>query len=202
MPRVLHETPCLKWQVPGFATAGGDCAESFSHFSANRIRDVFRVMLQMAVVMIYGGGVPVVKVGRLAGQFAKPRSANLEKVDGVELPSYRFANKDQLAAPLPALQAHSVSGGNCLILIGVLVLCGQLLFTCGNRGDIINGAEFTEQARVPDPHRLVKAYNQSAATLNLLRGFATGVLTHAACATPVQCMQELPVRHWSHQHTS
>ena len=69
--------------------AGGDCAESFSQFSANRIRDSFRVMLQMAVVAMFGGGVPVVKIGRMAGQFAKPRSADLETIDGVELPSYR-----------------------------------------------------------------------------------------------------------------
>ena len=78
--------PSLIYQ---FSCAGGDCAESFSQFSANRIRDSFRVILQMAVVMMFGGGVPVVKVGRLAGQFAKPRSADLEKVDGKELPSYR-----------------------------------------------------------------------------------------------------------------
>ena len=109
---------------------GGDCAESFGDFSANRIRDTFRVLLQMAVVAMFGGGVPVVKIGRMAGQFAKPRSADLEKQpDGSMLPSYR--------------------------------------------GDIINGPEATEAARVPDPWRLVKAYNQSAATLNLLRGFAT-----------------------------
>jgi len=110
--------------------SGGDCAESFGDFSANRIRDTFRVLLQMAVVAMFGGGVPVVKVGRMAGQFAKPRSADLEKqADGSMLPSYR--------------------------------------------GDIINGPEATEAARVPDPWRLVRAYNQSAATLNLLRGFAT-----------------------------
>ena len=71
--------------------AGGDCAESFAHFSANRIRDTFRVLLQMAVVLIYGGGVPVVKVGRMAGQFAKPRSADMEDVNGTQLPSYRCA---------------------------------------------------------------------------------------------------------------
>ena len=87
-------------------------------------------MLQMSVVMMFGGGVPVVKVGRMAGQFAKPRSSGTETIDGVSLPSYR--------------------------------------------GDIINAPEFTEQARIPDPNRLVKAYNQSAATLNLLRGFSTG----------------------------
>ncbi|DBA73160.1 TPA: hypothetical protein ACH3X2_010094 [Trebouxia sp. C0005] len=113
-----------------FMLTGGDCAESFSQFSADRIRDAFRVMLQMSVVMMFGGGVPVVKVGRMAGQFAKPRSSDSETIDGVSLPSYR--------------------------------------------GDIINGPEFTEKARVPDPTRLVKAYNQSAATLNLLRGFSTG----------------------------
>ena len=87
-------------------------------------------MLQMSVVMMFGGGVPIVKVGRMAGQFAKPRSSGSETIDGVSLPSYR--------------------------------------------GDIINGPEFTEKARIPDPARLVKAYNQSAATLNLLRGFSTG----------------------------
>ena len=64
-------------------------AESFAQFSANRIRDAFRVLLQMSVVMMFGGGVPVVKVGRMAGQFAKPRSANLETIDEVALPSYR-----------------------------------------------------------------------------------------------------------------
>ncbi len=73
------------------ACAGGDCAESFSQFSANRIRDAFRVMLQMALVAMFGGGVPVVKVGRMAGQFAKPRSADMEAIDGQELPSYRCA---------------------------------------------------------------------------------------------------------------
>lgn len=113
-----------------FMLQGGDCAESFDQFNTNRIRDAFRVLLQMSVVMMYGGGVPIVKIGRMAGQFAKPRSADLETIDGVSLPSYR--------------------------------------------GDIINGPEFTEAARVPDPRRLVRAYNQSAATLNLLRGFSTG----------------------------
>ncbi len=74
-----------------WCAAGGDCAESFSQFSANRIRDAFRVILQMAVVLMFGGGVPVVKVGRMAGQFAKPRSADMETIDGVALPSYRRA---------------------------------------------------------------------------------------------------------------
>mmetsp|Transcript_25232 Transcript_25232/g.54843 ORF Transcript_25232/g.54843 Transcript_25232/m.54843 type:complete len:500 (+) Transcript_25232:76-1575(+) len=113
-----------------FILQGGDCAEAFSQFSANRIRDFYRVLLQMSVVLAFGGGVPVVKLGRIAGQFAKPRSADMEKIGDVELPSYR--------------------------------------------GDIINGPEFTADARVPDPFRLVRAYNQSAATLNLLRGFSYG----------------------------
>jgi 3-deoxy-7-phosphoheptulonate synthase len=113
-----------------FVLMGGDCAEAFTQFSANRIRDTYRVLLQMSVVLMFGGGVPIVKLGRMAGQFAKPRSADLEEKDGLSLPSYR--------------------------------------------GDIINGPEFTEEARVPDPWRLVQAYNQSAATLNLLRGFSTG----------------------------
>ena len=113
-----------------FLLQGGDCAESFAEFHANNIRDTFRVMLQMAVVLTFGASCPVVKVGRLAGQFAKPRSAPTETKGGVELPSYR--------------------------------------------GDIINGIEFNEASRMPDPERLVRAYNQSAATLNLLRAFAQG----------------------------
>lgn len=113
-----------------FLLQGGDCAESFAEFHANNIRDTFKVMLQMAVVLTYAGKCPVVKVGRMAGQFAKPRSAGTEVIEGVELPSYR--------------------------------------------GDIINGIDFTEQARVPDPERLVQVYNQSASTMNLLRAFAQG----------------------------
>lgn len=113
-----------------FLLQGGDCAESFLEFSANNIRDTFRVLLQMAVVLTYGAAMPVVKVGRMAGQFAKPRSADTEVIDGVELPSYR--------------------------------------------GDIINGSEFIPEARIPDPERMLRAYNQSAATLNLLRAFAQG----------------------------
>jgi 3-deoxy-7-phosphoheptulonate synthase len=115
-----------------FLLQGGDCAESFSEFHAHNIRDTFKVMMQMAVVMTFAGGVPVVKVGRLGGQFAKPRSSDFETVNGVTLPSYR--------------------------------------------GDIINGVDFTEASRVPDPQRMVQAYNQSAATLNLLRAFASGGL--------------------------
>jgi 3-deoxy-7-phosphoheptulonate synthase len=113
-----------------FLLQGGDCAESFQDFTANTIRDMFRVLLQMAVVLTYGAGVPVVKVGRMAGQFAKPRSSDTEEIDGVKLPSYR--------------------------------------------GDNVNGFEFTPGARKPDPERMVQAYNQSAATLNLLRAFAQG----------------------------
>jgi len=113
-----------------FLLQGGDCAESFAEHGANNIRDFFRVLLQMAVVLTYAGAVPVVKVGRIAGQFAKPRSSPTEKVNGVELPSYR--------------------------------------------GDIVNDIAFTAQARSPDPQRQLMAYRQSAATLNLLRAFATG----------------------------
>jgi len=114
----------------GFLLQGGDCAESFAEFSANNIRDTFRVLLQMAVVLTFGAALPVVKVGRMSGQFANPRSAPTETINCVELPSYR--------------------------------------------GDIVNGIEFDKTARAPDPERLVQAYNQSAATLNLLRAFAQG----------------------------
>jgi len=113
-----------------FLLQGGDCAESFAEFSADNIRDTFKVLMQMAMVLTFGGSCPVVKVGRLAGQFAKPRSAGTETIDGVELPSYR--------------------------------------------GDIINGIDFTPEARIPDPDRMLHAYNQSSATLNLLRAFAQG----------------------------
>jgi 3-deoxy-7-phosphoheptulonate synthase len=113
-----------------FLLQGGDCAESFSEFSADTIRDTFRVMLQMAVVLTYGAKCPVVKVGRMAGQFAKPRSADMETIDGVELPSYR--------------------------------------------GDIINDIDFTAASRIPDPQRMLQAYTQAAASLNLLRAFSTG----------------------------
>ncbi len=115
-----------------FLLQGGDCAESFSEFNADNIRDMFKVMMQMAVVLTFAGGCPVVKVGRLAGQFAKPRSSDFEEINGVKLPSYR--------------------------------------------GDIINDNEFTETSRVPNPQRMIKAYNQSSATMNLLRAFARGGL--------------------------
>jgi 3-deoxy-7-phosphoheptulonate synthase len=113
-----------------FLLQGGDCAESFAEHSADNIRDFFRVFLQMAVVLTFAGASPVVKVGRIAGQFAKPRSTPTEKVGDKELPSYR--------------------------------------------GDIVNDIEFTDEARTPDPRRQMEAYRQSAATLNLLRAFATG----------------------------
>src|SRR5580698_3531952 len=113
-----------------FLLQGGDCAESFKEFSADNIRDTFRLILQMAVVLTFAGGKPVVKVGRIAGQFAKPRSEATETIDGVTLPSYR--------------------------------------------GDNINGMAFEAAARAPDPERLLKAYAQSASTLNLLRAFAGG----------------------------
>jgi 3-deoxy-7-phosphoheptulonate synthase len=113
-----------------FLLQGGDCAESFAEHGANNIRDFFRLFLQMAVVLTYAAASPVVKVGRIAGQFAKPRSSPTEKRGSVELPAYR--------------------------------------------GDIVNGIEFTAEARTPDPRRQLEAYRQSAATLNLLRAFATG----------------------------
>ncbi|MBM7066773.1 class II 3-deoxy-7-phosphoheptulonate synthase [Actibacterium sp. 188UL27-1] len=113
-----------------FVLQGGDCAESFAQFSADTIRDTFKVMLQMAIVLTYGAKVPVVKLGRMAGQFAKPRSAPTEVKDGLELPSYR--------------------------------------------GDIINDLDFTPEARIPNPEKMLQAYTQAAATLNLLRAFSTG----------------------------
>ncbi|ECK6872672.1 3-deoxy-7-phosphoheptulonate synthase class II [Campylobacter upsaliensis] len=115
-----------------FLLQGGDCAESFENFGANNIRDMFKILLQMAIVLTFAGGCPVVKIGRIAGQFAKPRSADYEELNGVSLPSYR--------------------------------------------GDIINGFEFSEKARIADPKRMLEAYYQSATTLNLLRGFAKGGL--------------------------
>ena len=114
----------------GFLLQGGDCAESFAEFHPNNIRDTFRVILQMAVVLTYAGKVPVVKLGRMAGQFAKPRSTDTETIDGVELPSYR--------------------------------------------GDIINDIVFEAGAREPNPGRMIQAYSQAAATLNLLRAFSSG----------------------------
>ena len=117
-------------QGKSFLLQGGDCAESFAEFHPNNIRDTFRVLLQMAVVLTYAGKVPVIKLGRMAGQFAKPRSTPTETIDGVELPSYR--------------------------------------------GDIINDIAFDAVSREPDPDRMIKAYNQGASTLNLLRAFSNG----------------------------
>ncbi|MDX1342503.1 MAG: 3-deoxy-7-phosphoheptulonate synthase class II, partial [Reinekea sp.] len=115
-----------------FLLQGGDCAESFSEFHSNHIRDTFMALLQMAVVLTFGGQSPVVKVGRIAGQFAKPRSADDETINGITLPSYR--------------------------------------------GDIINDIQFTAESREPNPERMLKAYHQSASTLNLIRAFAQGGL--------------------------
>lgn len=117
-------------QGRAFLLQGGDCAESFAEFSAPKIRDTFKVLLQMAIVMTFAAGCPVVKVGRMAGQFAKPRSAGNETIDGISLPAYR--------------------------------------------GDIVNGIDFNAASRIPDPERLLEAYHQSTATLNLLRAFAQG----------------------------
>jgi len=113
-----------------FLLQGGDCAESFAEFNSDNIRDTYKVMLQMAVVLTFGAKRPVVKIGRMAGQFAKPRSADMESIDGVELPSYR--------------------------------------------GDIINDIGFTAEARAHDPERMLRAYTQAAASLNLLRAFSQG----------------------------
>jgi 3-deoxy-7-phosphoheptulonate synthase len=113
-----------------FLLQGGDCAESFAEFHPNNIRDTFRVILQMAVVLTFASKLPVVKLGRMAGQFAKPRSTPTEVIDGVELPSYR--------------------------------------------GDNVNDIGFSAASRIPDPQRMIRAYSQSAATLNLLRAFAQG----------------------------
>src|SRR5271169_4677000 len=128
--RTLTETLARAQEGHAFLLVAGDCAESFDAFSADAIRDKLRVILQMSVVLTYGSGVPTVKVGRMAGQFTKPRSSPVEVRDTVELPSFR--------------------------------------------GDTVNGDAFDAEARRPDPARLVRAYHQSAATLNLLRAFAKG----------------------------
>jgi len=123
-------------QGRAFLLQAGDCAESFDGYSADGIRDRLKVILQMAVALTYSGGLPVVKVGRIAGQFAKPRSSDTETIDGVELPSFR--------------------------------------------GHIINDPEFGESARIPNPQRLLQAYQQSASTLNLLRAFTKGGFANLA----------------------
>ena len=128
--QALKKSLALAEKGNAFILQGGDCAESFSQFSANGIRDTFKVLLQMAVILTYGSAIPIIKIGRIAGQFAKPRSSDVEIIDGIELPSYR--------------------------------------------GDMINDMEFNKTARQPDPQRLIDGYEQSAATLNLIRAFAQG----------------------------
>ena len=128
--RNLKEDLAKVGRGEAFLLQGGDCAESFNAFDATNIKNIFKLILQMSVVLTFSSSKPVVKVGRIAGQFAKPRSSDFEAKDGVELPSYR--------------------------------------------GDIVNGIEFDENSRVPDPNKLIQAYNQSSATLNLLRAFARG----------------------------
>ena len=113
-----------------FVLQGGDCAETFASATADNIRNRIKTILQMAVVLTYGASLPVVKMGRMAGQYAKPRSSDVETRDGVTLPAFR--------------------------------------------GDIINGFDFTPEARTPDPQRLLEAYHTSASTLNLIRAFTTG----------------------------
>lgn len=128
--RTLHEKLARACSGQGFVLMGGDCAEAFNEFNVDHVRDTFRVILQMALVLTFGSAMPVIKIGRMAGQFAKPRSEPDEERDGVSLPSYR--------------------------------------------GDIINSEEFTEEARRHNPWNMVKAYHQSAQTLNILRSFSTG----------------------------
>ena len=132
LKRSLH----LVEKGEAFILQGGDCAESFTQFSANGIRDTFKVLLQMAVILTFGSSMPIIKIGRIAGQFAKPRSSDIEVLNGVKLPSYR--------------------------------------------GDMINDMEFNKASREPDPHRLIDGYEQSAATLNLIRAFAQGGMADLA----------------------
>lgn len=150
--RELRRTLAEVAEGRAFLLQGGDCAESFGEFSAQNIRDLFKVILQMAAILTFGGRKPVVKVGRVAGQFAKPRSANTEERDGISLDSYR--------------------------------------------GDMVNGSAFTAAERVPDPQRLLKAYHQSTATLNLLRAFASGGLAdlHAINKWNLGFVQDNPLR--------
>ncbi len=128
--RRLKQQLALAAEGRAFVLQGGACAESFGEFTADVIRDTFRVLLQMAVVLTFGAKVPVVKLGRMAGQFAKPRSSDTETIGNESLPCYR--------------------------------------------GDIVNGPEFTERSRLPDPARMETGYFQSAGILNLLRAFAGG----------------------------
>jgi 3-deoxy-7-phosphoheptulonate synthase len=128
--RALKEQFAKAARGEAFLLQGGDCAESFKAFDAQNIKSLFKLMMQMAVVLTYSSGKPVVKVGRVAGQFAKPRSSDFEEIDGVKYPSYR--------------------------------------------GDIINDIDTDLEKREPNPQNLLKAYNQSAATMNLLRAFSRG----------------------------
>ena len=128
--RTLHEQLARACSGQGFLLMGGDCAEAFNEFNVDHVRDSFRVILQMALVLTFGSAMPIIKVGRMAGQFAKPRSEPDEVRDGVTLPSYR--------------------------------------------GDIINTEEFTAEARRHNPNNMIRAYHQSAQTLNILRAFSTG----------------------------
>lgn len=128
--RSLHEKLARASSGQGFVLMGGDCAEAFNEFNVDHVRDTFRVILQMALVLTFGSAMPIIKIGRMAGQFAKPRSDPDEVRDGVALPSYR--------------------------------------------GDIINGEEFTPEARRHNPNNMIAAYHQSAQTLNILRAFSTG----------------------------
>ena len=130
--RTLKEQLAKVGRGEAFLLQGGDCAESFNDFNSTTIKNLFKLMLQMNMVLMYSTGKPVIKVGRVAGQFAKPRSSDFEEIDGVKLPSYR--------------------------------------------GDIINGIEFTKEARVPNPNNMLQAYNQGSATMNLLRAFSRGGL--------------------------
>lgn len=127
--KVLRDELSRAERGEGFVLQGGDCAESFAEFSEQNVRNMVKVILQMAVTLTYAGGCPVVKLGRLAGQFAKPRSSPVEEHDGLVLPSYL--------------------------------------------GDSINGVEFDKDSRVPDPRRMMRAYHQSVATMNLLRAMTT-----------------------------
>lgn len=130
--RMLKARFAQAQQGKAFLLQGGDCAESFSQFSGSGIRDLFKLIIQMGAILTFAGSCPIIKVGRMAGQFAKPRSADFEEVNGESLPSYR--------------------------------------------GDIINALAFDDNAREPSPQRMLQAYHQSSATLNLLRAFASGGL--------------------------
>ncbi len=130
--RTLKENLAKVGRGEAFLLQGGDCAESFNDFNSATIKNLFKLMLQMNMVLMYYTGKPIIKVGRIAGQFAKPRSSDFEEINGVKLPSYR--------------------------------------------GDIINNIEFSAEARVPNPDNMLKAYNQGAATMNILRAFSRGGL--------------------------